>query len=483
MGQPGAGIRSLQVSPRPEIGASKPEGRAAELIGRLASESPEERRAAERALIEIGPGVEHQVRWAWQQEEPALTFPFLNVAANSNRFILDPRLLRPHDALYGMEVVLSHLEEQPQLQRSFITLHYRDALVTNVLADLGRQAGAEISAGSMYWGPLDWLKTNRMTINVNRVTYWQAMERIEQTAGLAETFNNLNRPLLVLREPFTLPPGRRGTEGSVVSGPLRITPVSLELARSLDYRDGGKSARVKLTVQACAEPKVWNSGQHALVQVDECLDDRGRSLLLEGARTFPSIEEHQYWYWNVPVELGAPGPGRRIMSFKGRFNVALTVDQRYLSITNLMQAQGQSREFDGLRVTVMEVSEKDYYNEVHVDVSAPAGSPYARTFGDSPDWNLSVFDKSREEMNVAYMRGVWVEAEVMMWDAFGEGKPVTPPQAGRQFREVRHAAGRDVMSWNLYFSKRLRPATLLWLTPPETRWLVVPFELHDLAMP
>ena len=48
---------------------------------------------------------------------------------------------------------------------------------------------------------------------------------------------------------------------------------------------------------------------------------------------------------------------------------------------------------------------------------------------------------------------------------------MTPPEAGRQFREVRHEAGRDVMSWNLYFSKRLRPATLLWLTPPETRWL------------
>lgn len=211
-----------------------------ELIGRLASTSPEERRAAERALVAMGPAVEPQVRWAWQHEEPALIFPFLNVAANSNRFILDPRLLRPHDALYGMEVVLSHLEEQRQLQSSFITLHYRDALMTNGLADLGRQAGAEISAGSMYWGPLDWLKTNRITINVNRVTYWQALERIEQTAGLAETLNNLNRLLLVQREPFTLPPGRRGTEGSVVSGPLKITPVSVELARSLDYRDGGK---------------------------------------------------------------------------------------------------------------------------------------------------------------------------------------------------------------------------------------------------
>jgi hypothetical protein len=483
MGQPGAGIRSVEVSPRPEMGASKPEGRAAELIGKLASESLEERRAAERGLIAMGPVVEPQVRWAWQHEEPALTFPFLNVQANSNRFILDPRLLQPRYALYGLEMVLSHLKEQRQLQSSLITLHYRDALVTNALADLGRQAGAEISAGSIYWGPLDWLKTNRITMNVNRVTYWHAMDRIEQSAGLTKAFNNLNRLLLVQQGSFGLSPETRSADRSVVSGPLKITPVSVELARSLDYRDGGRTARVKLTLLGRAEPKVWNSGQHALVHLDECLDDRGRSLLLGGAPSFPSIEEHQYWYWTVPVELGAPGPGRRIKKVKGRFNVALTMDQRYLSITNLMPAQGQSREFDGLRVTVSEVSEKDYYNEVHVDVSAPAGSPEARTFGDSPDWNISFFDESREEMRVAYMKGSWMEAEVAMWDAFGEGKPVTQPEAGRQFREVRHEAGRDVMSWNLYFSKRLRPATLLWLTPPETRWLAVPFEVHDLAMP
>ena len=458
-------------------------GRAAELIVRLGSESPEERLAAERGLIAMGLAVEPQVRWAWRREEPALTFPFLNVQANSNRFILDPRMLQPHYALYGLEVVLSHLEEQRQLRSSLITLHHTDALVTNVLADLGRQAGAEISAENIYWGSLDWLKTNRITINLKRATYWQAMERIDQSAGLAETFNNLNRLLLVQQGPIALSPETRGTGGSVVSGPLKIAPVAVELARSLNYPNGRKSARVKLTLVARAEPKLWNSGQHAFVEVEECLDNRGHSLLLEGARSFPSIEEHQYWHWTVPVELEAPRSGRRIKTLRGRFNVALTVDQRYLCITNLMQAQGQSREFDGLRVSVSEVSEKEHYNEVHIEVSARAGSPAARTFGDSPDWNISLFDASREEMRVAYIRGTWMESEVMMWDAFGEGKPVTPPEAGRQFREVRHEAGRDVMSSNLYFSKRLKPATLLWLTPPETRWLAVPFELRDLALP
>jgi hypothetical protein len=40
-----------------------------------------------------------------------------------------------------------------------------------------------------------------------------------------------------------------------------------------------------------------------------------------------------------------------------------------------------------------------------------------------------------------------------------------------------------VISWNVFFAKQLKPTTLVWGTPAATRWLTVPFELHDLAMP
>ena len=63
------------------------------------------------------------------------------------------------------------------------------------------------------------------------------------------------------------------------------------------------------------------------------------------------------------------------------------------------------------------------------------------------------------------------------------GKCGGPPQAGRLLKEIRHVAGRDVIAWNLFFAKQLRPTTLAWRTPAGTRWLTVPFELHDLAMP
>ena len=87
--QPGDGLVSQEVSPRPQIATSEPTGRVAELIGRLANESPDQRQAAARSLLQMGLAVEPQVRWALQREEerhPAL-YPLLRT--QSVRSVLD----------------------------------------------------------------------------------------------------------------------------------------------------------------------------------------------------------------------------------------------------------------------------------------------------------------------------------------------------------------------------------------------------------
>jgi hypothetical protein len=496
MGQPGQSILSVQVSSRLEIGATKPEGQVAELIGRLASESAEQRRAAVQSLVEMGPAIEPQVRWAWQHEKPMPRSLFV-----SRSFDLDPDVLLPHHAFNELEVVLSHLEEQRQLQTSFVTLHYTNAVLSNVLADLGRQARGDISVGNLSpWlnlaGSLDWVQTNRVTAEVSRATYWEALERIERAGGLTEIFTTSLGHLLLTRAGRGVPPGQPFgppaeplyTNSFVVSGPLKISLVSAELAHSMTYSDGRRSTRLKLVLKGQAEPKFWNTGENALLEVDTCVDDQGRSLVAEASRTFPGVRARAFSpaSWEVPVELGAPPPGGRIKTLKGRFSVELTVTPRYLCITNLMGAQGQSREFDNLCITVSGVSEKEAHDEICLEISAPTGSPYARTFADSLDWSaycFSIFDDGGHGIGLAYMRGIWAETSVIFEDLL-EGYHRWPPtKAGRRFNELRHEGGRDVISWNVFFAKQLKPTTLVWGTPAATRWLTVPFELHDLAMP
>ena len=484
-GQPGLGLRTVLVSPRPEPAAMEPTGQVAELLNELRDESPERQPAAAQALLGLGPAFEPQLRGALQHEKPALTFPYVQPQAGySNILILEPDLLSSHRVEYALEVALSHLQEQHQLEASVVTLHYRDAPLTNVLADFGRQIGAAVEVGSLYLAPLDWIQTNRVMINLDRASYWQAIEELDRAGGLSEIYENLNRLVLVQRGYGYEIPHVRGKEHPVVSGSLQITPVSVEVARALDYANGSNTARMTLTLRAQAEPKLWNSGQRAMVQLDECVDDRGQSLLPDDTGQFASQAEGCYWQWTVPVGFTAPKPGRHVKALKGRFNVSLCVDQRYLTVTNLMHAQGQSREFDGLRFTIRKVEEKYDWNEITFEQSAPAGSPYAKLFtNQADDWNVSIFDGSQHLIYVGRMRGAQMDASVDIWDEF-RGYPSRPhPEAACQYGDTRLEAGREVISTVFYFSKHLTPSTMLWLTPPETRWCTVPFELDNPAMP
>ena len=488
LGQPGLGFEPMLDLPRPEPPAMEPTGQVAALISELADEARQP--AATQALLAMKPAIEPQLRGALQHLKPAATFPFLEPQAGySNIFILDPDLLSSHCTQYALEVVRSHMEERQQLQGSVVTLHYRDAPLTNVLADFGRQIDAEVQAGNLFHGSLlgsrDWIKTNRVTIDFDRLNYWQAIQKLKQQAKLSEFHENLNRLLLIPQGFGFDAPMATSNERPVVNGPLQITPVSVELARRLEYGSGSNSARVTLTLVARAEPKFWNSGEHAMVQLDECVDDRGQSLLLAGATNFLSLGEGCYWSWKVPVEFRAPAPGRRNNTLKGHFNVALCMNQRYLTITNVMHAEGRSNEFDDIQLTVRAVRDgidgfAGNFTEMIVERSAPAGSPLANQFTNLADiWNVSVFDESRKDIPILPR----MDREDIWGEFRGEPRPVSPIQAVRGPGESRHEPGREVITLWLNFSKQVTPATLIWLTPSETRWLPVPFELHEVALP
>jgi hypothetical protein len=241
-----------------------------------------------------------------------------------------------------------------------------------------------------------------------------------------------------------------------VSGPFEITPVSVELSRHLDYQDRTKSAIVKLKLVIAGEPKLSNSGTHAQARLKRCVDDRGQSLLLEDKRTFLSDDAGTRSSWTILIELAEPRPGRRIKELQGELSVAVGIAQRYLAITNLLHAPAQSREFDGIKITSQPATKTDaQHYDLDIQLSAPAGSPCALTF------------PGPEEPNVA------------LWDQRLEG--ILRPDLYIAPNGIKHESGRDISSWHLSCNRA--PEILTWLTPDETRWLTVPFELRDLPVP
>ena len=432
------------IHQRPPSVTTEPTGRVAELIGRLSAESAGPRRAAARALLDMGPAIEPQLQWARQHGElggQAQSWPLYQVPG-TREWREDLRYLQRWHAANELDVLISHLDEQRRTGTSLITLHYQDAPLTNVLREFGRQADADVAVGSWYASP-DWARTNRATVNVDRVNYWEALAAIQHSAGLAPFHGNGQNRLVLMHVADAQAP--TNAAGAVVCGPLRIVPIAAEREREA----------VRLTLQAFAEPKLSETEPHALVRLDRCVDELGKSLIADGQRTFASVERNDTWRWTVPLKLKPLAAGRRIKTLKGQFSVGLGPTDRYMTITNVLHARGQSRELDGLRVAVKRVDVTGSQHRVEVELSAPEGSPYTRTFTAN------------------------CELEVWLWDE----APRTIISE-KVFNGVRHEAGRTVGSWSLLTPKDSPPpATLVWKTPTETRWHTVPFELHDLAVP
>jgi hypothetical protein len=274
----------------------------------------------------------------------------------------------------------------------------------------------------------------------------------------------------------------------------------LELTYTTEYPGGPKAARLTLILRAEAEPKLSDAGTHARVRLDECVDDHGQSLLAADQRTFDSTEEAcvwhwtvgvlynpdpTLWHWTVPVQLAAPRHGHRIRRLKGQFQVSLCLPQRYLGFPDLLHAQGQSREFAGLEVTVRKVeTETGGWAWIVVEESAPAESPLAFSFTHPRKFAIPYGpDLGHIMSNPSLLPDLWFRtASGRLARIFGTDFTASPDDPYSSTIGVRQEAGRTVLARQFSLKDGL-PASLEWRTPTEVRWLSVPFELRDLLVP
>jgi hypothetical protein len=432
LGQPVFVERMIYERPPPE--AREPAGEVAELIRHLSDESSETRRAAAVALLKIGGVVEPQLRWARHHGENAgnplsWSMPHLR---EGNKWVQDPRHLRPWHAENELDVLISHLQEKRRSEASVITLHYTNAPLTNVLRELGTQADADVAVGG--WYSLPKMDAARMTINVERVNFWDALRAIRDRSGLTATHVNAQNRLVL-----TVATSNKSLEAqnALVSGVLRIAPAFVEQ---------------KLTLTALAEPKLSQTGPHAMVRITECVDDQGHSLITNGKTQFASLESLNTYAWTVPVDLRPLAPGRKIKLLRGHFSVGIGPTDRYVTITNVLKSEGKSRELDRVQVTVTHV--KAGGREIEVELSAPTG-PFTRTFSASSELDVWLWDESRAT----------IVSEKLFHGTGREGD-------------------QDIASWTLTTPPNSpSPATLVWKTPAETRWHTVPFELRGVPVP
>jgi len=458
--QRGPFTKTMPIYVRPKPASRQPTAEVENWIAALSDESLWTRDAAAQSLLEMGPKIESQLQWALDGE------PLVDLTTSmSGRPLSIMRMgsgyARPRYAYHSVSVLIDRFEDQRWAAPSIVTLHYKDALLTDILSDFGNQIGADVSISATSNGLpdtlLDWIPAARRTIDIDRVSYWQALRVLLR--GLPLRVAGHGELLLRVTNDY-VPPGNGplaidGT-GAVVSGSMLIAP-------SLTA-----SAGSTLFLRALAEARVSGVTDRAIVRIDECTDDLGHSLLNGNEREFvspPNKDGHGFvydpWSWKVPIPLAALAPGRRVGTIRGQFGVGVAPPSQSVALPGLMQPGVHSVSFDGIVVTVKSVTPSGLFFELRGEVSAPADSPIgsAETDNSLDRWMgnhlaLSVMDETNVKIRRQMNYGV-----------------------------ARQEGGRVVVDWTITtILDKGQPATLLWETPDETRWLMAPFELHSIAV-
>jgi hypothetical protein len=428
------------IHEHPKPAATQPVPRVAELIAELSADSWEKRQAGAQLLLGMGPKIQPQLQWALEREQSAVPAEDLRFGAvPGNRVQMGPGWLLPRHAYHELRVLIDHMAERGNSAGSVITLRHKDAPLPDVLRDLGKQADAELGVVSSETN-LEWVDKTRVTVDVEGANLWQALRALQRNTGVGPVYYAGHNRLMLDMKKSSVP---LDAPGLGVSGPILIVPLLAQNDKSL-----------RLILQAFVEPKVSNAGEHAKVELDECVDEQGRSLLAPGPRAFASSPNERHWIWKVPIDLASAGTLHRIKSIKGRFSIGIGPADEIMTLGPLSEAKGKSIRLDGVEILVKQFVATGSQHRIDLDVSAPADSPYMRF---TTDTGVNVWDASRKTMR---------------------------SQASRI--GIRHEAGRDVASWSLLTAENApAPATLVWKSPSspaETRWFTLPFELHDIAV-
>jgi len=316
----------------------------ARLIDELSDGSARKREAAADSLLRMGEGIEPQLRWALARLKEAIPSSELQM-----RSIFRPQsgeqegraVVLPRYAEHELPVLIDHLEDRRRLNPPLITLHFKDALFTDVLKEFGRQLDQDVSIVLGWEKDSDWVNGQRITINLERGTFWDALAAIlhelpqtlsNHVAGQALIFGGVRVGLTrALAGESAYAPD---LPASTVSGPFRIAPLFLP-----------KSPNT-LTLEAAATPALTGAKEIAMVELDAATDNHGRSLLPEGKRMFLSpLERYGFGWksesmlellsWRVPVVLSPLGADENVRSLRGRFGVSLAPPSEQMALPGL----------------------------------------------------------------------------------------------------------------------------------------------------
>jgi len=339
------------------------------------------------------------------------------------------------------------------LTATAVTLNYDKAPLKRVLDDLGRQMNTDLGQNEPPQDPFG--NDTPLTIHLDHGSYWQALATIQlqPDVRLASSGQAVGMPLE--DQPTYI--GDLAKTHPQIEGPFYITSSQTTVNRFNNYGTvevAGTNVGIRAVI--LSEPQVhilnW-TGQHWL---ERCVDDRGNVLpAIPDEDLVRPIDYHDedskvLRTYGFCMEAGLVAPanlGAKIADLKGRLPVMIQTKSQAVEFDTGPNAAQQTKAFGAGSATLAKITTTP--DGTFVDIVLRGA-----IFRQSPQTMRGVLSQVR----------FYASDDSICLASFGK---IEAAQDG---------------STHVTLGVYPAPKTLRWEAPLEIRPMVIPFELHDLAL-
>ncbi len=288
-----------------------------------------------------------------------------------------------------VSLLIDKIEADWLVHPTMIRLDYRDRPLSEVVASLSDQTG--ISLQLVPENPALW-ESRKVTLESPiPLPFWVALDRLCQAAQIRHGLEaggpiDLRTSSLQLYagDPTTDAPlsdsgpfrsivtrihhetsrlfGQAGRRGMLGGGAVIIGQRGQEIEAATGNGPGQRSEQFYVQIQVMSEPRMAIS-QGGVVKLEECIDDKGQSLVPPQAS--PSTTRSSGYYGmnamtslQTQVALVYPDqPGRTIKRLRGSMPVILAARKDEPLVIMLDQAKGKTFQSDEVAITIHDVGE------------------------------------------------------------------------------------------------------------------------------
>lgn len=290
------------------------------LIEQLGAEEWTTREAASTSLIDFGPSIIHRLQAALVDAD-------------------DPEVRS------RLETAIAQINENELIGASIISLDFVDAPIVEVIDALNRQARCNIIVNLP-----EPANSRRITLHLERASFWQALNAIEQASGLSFGMSQYA---------WTL--GRQGrafpSEYTSESGPMQFAAAEYRLIAN--YADGNSDiGKATLSISIRGEPKVNLAQGKSRIVIEKAVDDLGNDLTDTPELSGVWLNERAFGTANIP--LARPrGIGTKIAELSGYVELSLATRIETIQIENLASFQSIERTAGTMKIRIDPVSEAE----------------------------------------------------------------------------------------------------------------------------